>query len=244
MAQTSDSLTTTGSVTLTKPAPDTLTVVQISGTYGTCTFVFEGSIDGTNFFALAAHRYDTGALVSGTIAPSDDAEQAWAVPSVGLVKIRARVTALSTGTATFTLHSGAFVGLPPTLSLSSGTFGATTFAGDVSVDAGAELLIKDVGTVAAAGSAQGDAASLATYQTTYVSAADGTKGVVLPAAVAGTLRLVYNTHATSGLKVYPASGDDINDGSADAAVTIEGKSLALFLALDAATWGAIFVVNT
>ena len=120
----------------------------------------------------------------------------------------------------------------------------TTFAGDVTVDTGAELLLKDVGTVAATGSDQGGAASLATYQTTYVSAADGTKGVVLPAAVAGTLRLVYNTHASNGLKVYPASGDDINDGTQDAAVTIEGKTLAVFLALDAATWASLFTINS
>ena len=52
MAATSDSLITTGSVTLTKPAKDTLALIQISGTYGTVTFVVEGSLDGTNYSAL------------------------------------------------------------------------------------------------------------------------------------------------------------------------------------------------
>lgn len=108
---------------------------------------------------------------------------------------------------------------------------------------GSELILDTVSAVAAAGSVQGDAAALGDG-ISYVSGADGTKGVILPGASAGRLRLVYNTHATNGLKVYPASGDDINDGTANAAVTIEGKTLAIFLALDGSTWASIFTVNT
>lgn len=102
----------------------------------------------------------------------------------------------------------------------------------------------DTAAVAAAGSAQGDAAALTENAYNIVSAADGTKGVVLPAAVVGKEVWVYNTHASNGLKVYPASGDDINDGTTDAAITIEGKTLAYFKALDTATWAAIYTVNS
>lgn len=98
--------------------------------------------------------------------------------------------------------------------------------------------------VAATGSTQADAAALTQGALNTVSAADGTKGVLLPAAVAGAKCRVYNEHASNGLKVYPASGDDINDGTANAAVTIEGKTLAIFEAIDAATWAAIFTANT
>ena len=98
--------------------------------------------------------------------------------------------------------------------------------------------------VAAAGSTQADAAALPEGALHVVSAADGTKGVVLPAAVAGAVCRVYNTHASNGLKVWPASGDDINDGTGDAAVTIEGKTLAYFEAADATTWAAIFTANS
>lgn len=97
---------------------------------------------------------------------------------------------------------------------------------------------------AAAGSAQGDATALVAGAINSISGADGTKGVVLPAAVAGLGCRVYNEHATNGLKVYPASGDDINDGTANAAVTIEGKTLAIFEAVDAATWAAIYTANS
>lgn len=100
-----------------------------------------------------------------------------------------------------------------------------------------------VGSVAAAGSAQGDAAALTAGLNT-VSAADGTKGVILPAAKAGLVVEVYNEHATNGLKVYPATGDDINDGSANAAVTTEGKTRAVFVGLDTTTWAATFTANT
>lgn len=101
----------------------------------------------------------------------------------------------------------------------------------------------DVATVAAAGSAQGDAAALSEGYNT-VSAADGTKGVVLPTAVLGKKVWVYNEHASNGLKVYPNTSDDINDGTVNVAVTIEGKTLASFVALDATTWASMFTANS
>jgi len=96
--------------------------------------------------------------------------------------------------------------------------------------------------VDAAGSVQGDAAALGAGLN-VVNAADGTKGVILPAAYAGLKVRVYNTVAASGLKIYPAVGDDINDGATDAAITIEGKSLAILEAVDGVTWAASFVAN-
>jgi hypothetical protein len=99
-----------------------------------------------------------------------------------------------------------------------------------------------VTSVAATGSTQADAAALS-VGTNTVSAADGTKGVLLPAAVAGLRVRVYNEHATNGLKIYPATGDDINDGSANAAITMEGKTFAVLEALDASTWAAQYTVN-
>lgn len=98
--------------------------------------------------------------------------------------------------------------------------------------------------VAATGSAQGDAAALKEDALNTVSAADGTKGVVLPAAAAGSRCRVYNEHASNGLKIYPASGDDINDGTTNAAITIEGKTVAVLEAIDGTTWTAVFTANS
>jgi len=126
-AQTTGSLSATGSVTLTKSPKDTLTFIQISGTYGTVQFVVEGSKDGSKYAALAALRYDTGAVVTGTISPSDNATQLWKVPSEGLVNVRARVTAIASGTADFDLNADAYVGLP--LVAQTQTQGASTTFG-------------------------------------------------------------------------------------------------------------------
>ncbi len=100
-----------------------------------------------------------------------------------------------------------------------------------------------VGSVAAAGSTQSDAAAL-TYTINNVTAADGTKGVLLPAAAAGLYVEVYNSVATNGLKVYPATSDTINGGSANAAITTEGKTHAIFRAMDATNWACVFTANT
>lgn len=98
--------------------------------------------------------------------------------------------------------------------------------------------------VTPAGSAQGDAGSLVAGCLNTVTGADGTKGVVLPVPAAGDVVRVYSATATNGLKVYPHSGGDINDGSADAAVTIEGKTMAIFESVDGTTWAAMFTANS
>lgn len=101
-----------------------------------------------------------------------------------------------------------------------------------------------VQTVASAGSVQGDAASL-TGGFNTVTGADGTKGVILPPAVAGGPPVyIYNAVATNGLKFYPATGDTLNGGSANAALTMEGKTLAVCYPVDATNWAVDFVANT
>lgn len=99
-------------------------------------------------------------------------------------------------------------------------------------------------TIVATGSTAANGTALIGNTVHIVGDADGTKGVVLPAAVEGMRIEVYNTHATNGLKIWPATGDDINDGTTDAAVTIEGKTTAVLVALDATTWRAVFTANT
>lgn len=101
--------------------------------------------------------------------------------------------------------------------------------------------LTSIATVASAGSAQGDAAAL-TSGVNIVSGADGAKGVIL--STSSTMTVVYNTHASNGLKVYPPTGGDINDGTQNAAVTIEGKTMAIFINLDGTTFAAIYTANT
>jgi hypothetical protein len=90
-------------------------------------------------------------------------------------------------------------------------------------------------TVAATGSTEADAAAV-TYGFTLVSAGDGTKGVILPAAVAGRIVIIKNG-AAAVLKIYPATGDGINaltvtTGSLD----IAANTAAMLIAYNATTW--------
>lgn len=106
------------------------------------------------------------------------------------------------------------------------------------VDLNGQSKLLAVNAVAAAGSAQGDAGSLG-QGLSVVSAADGTKGVVLPTAVAGMTVYVKNT-AAAVLKVYPASGGTINALSANAAISLaSGATPAIFVASSATQWYTI-----
>lgn len=98
-------------------------------------------------------------------------------------------------------------------------------------------------TLAAAGTVIANAAAISA-RFTIVTGADDAKGVILPSTASpGDVYYVYQSHATSGLKVYPPVNGDINDGSANAAVVQEGKSLGQYINLDGTTWAAMFTAN-
>lgn len=59
--------------------------------------------------------------------------------------------------------------------------------------------------------------------------------VTLPAAAPGIEVIVQNSGANA-LQVFPASGDDIDDGSTDASTTVAVNALAHFFAVDAVSW--------
>ena len=110
-----------------------------------------------------------------------------------------------------------------------------------SVDyAGSPVLLSEA--VTPLGSTQGTAAAL-TAPLSVVTGANGTLAVVLPAVVAGKVMMVYGATATNGLPIFPAVDDDINGGTTDAAVTIEGKTLAIFIGTSSSTWAAIYTAN-
>lgn len=89
-------------------------------------------------------------------------------------------------------------------------------------------------TVAATGSVQGDAALVA-EGFTLVSAADATKGVLLPTARAGAVCILKNNVAAI-LKVWPNTSDAINAGSVNAAFSVPASTSVMLIAYDATTW--------
>jgi hypothetical protein len=90
--------------------------------------------------------------------------------------------------------------------------------------------------VAAAGSEQADAAAIATG-ITWVTAANATKGVKLPAAAAGLVCIVKNDDtANAVLKVYPNTGDTINALEANADLSMAAKTACMFVCYDGTAW--------
>jgi len=89
-------------------------------------------------------------------------------------------------------------------------------------------------TVAAAGSVQGDAASVA-QGFTLASAANGTKGVKLPTAAAGAMCIIKN-NANAVLKIWPASSDAIDAIAADNEIEIGAYSTIRLVSYNTVTW--------
>lgn len=102
-----------------------------------------------------------------------------------------------------------------------------------------------VETIAAAGSVIGNAVAIGSnVGVSIVTGADDAKGAILPTAQPGKVICVYNNTATKGLPVYPPVNGTLNDGSANAALTLEGKTLAIFVATNSVNWAASYVANS
>ena len=117
--------------------------------------------------------------------------------------------------------------------------GATISGGPVSgttVTAAGDLYVASA-TVAATGSTQANAAQLA-GGFTLVSAADATKGVKLPEAVAGRVVIIKNG-ANAVLKVWPSTGDAVNAIAADSNYVLAANTSSILVAYDSTTWYSI-----
>jgi hypothetical protein len=120
--------------------------------------------------------------------------------------------------------------------ISGGTISSATSvsASDITTTGG--LYLKTA-TVAATGSTQSDAASISDGLT-LVTAADATKGVKLPAAIAGRTVIIKNG-ANAVLKVWPATGDGINAITVDSNYVLAANTSSLLIAYDATTWYSV-----
>lgn len=120
--------------------------------------------------------------------------------------------------------------------------------GFVQFAAGADIKLLDIGAITASETDSQAGGTALSYTINNVTVTSGDNdAVTLPTAVAGLVRIVYcngGTGANLALKVYPAASDDINDGSANAAIIIKELTWALFVALDSTTWAAQYTVNS
>lgn len=93
-------------------------------------------------------------------------------------------------------------------------------------------------TVAAAGSSQSTATFIGANVVAVVTDADGTKGVRLPPLPSGPVTII-NQNASNALPVYPSSGDKINNGNADAAMTQPAKTAATYYGRNGEIWYSV-----
>lgn len=101
------------------------------------------------------------------------------------------------------------------------------------------IVTPDVGTLAATGSTQTDAAAVVTA-VSRVTAADGTKGVKLPAlstVAVGQVIEVINSDVTNALKLYSdAAGELLSGQAGTTAISIAAKVTVRCRKYDATNW--------
>jgi len=98
----------------------------------------------------------------------------------------------------------------------------------------------DVGTIAAAGSDQAGA-TLVTHRIEVVSGASGANGARLPVASAGAEYVLYSSAAANALLVYPATSGTINDGTANASVSVTARRANRFIGTSATNWALALI---
>jgi hypothetical protein len=100
----------------------------------------------------------------------------------------------------------------------------------------------DVAKPAAAGSTRADATSM-TASFNWVTAADATKGVVIPAPTAGRIIIVKNDDTANAiLKVYAPGSAKINGVAGSTAFSMAAKTACLFVAYDTTDWFSVPLV--
>lgn len=123
-AQASGTLTGSGvSVSAAVGNSGNGTIVVYGGTYTNLPVIFEGSVDGTNWFPIDAARADSSQIVTNTTLPSS-AVYAWNYMATGYTNVRIRQTAAATAQSvnpSVIITQGPFLIDPsPTISLLDG----------------------------------------------------------------------------------------------------------------------------
>jgi hypothetical protein len=123
--------------------------------------------------------------------------------------------------------------------VSGTTITGATISGGTIDSASVTSLNLNVAKPAAAGSTRADATAL-TASFSWVTAADATKGVVLPAPTAGRVIAVKNDDtANAVLKVYAPGSAQINSIAGSTAFSMAAKTACFFVAYDTTDWFSI-----
>ena len=91
----------------------------------------------------------------------------------------------------------------------------------------------------AAGTTQGDAATMVADFVSVATVGDGS-GVILRASTPREIKVVCNAASANTLLVYPPSGGTINGATANLPLSLPAKHSAMFIPLSATAWAAIY----
>ena len=123
--------------------------------------------------------------------------------------------------------------------ITGATISSSTIASGTLTNASVSV---DVAKPAAAGSTRADATAL-TASFSWVTGADATKGVVLPAPTAGRLVVLKNDDTANAiLKVYAPGSAKINGVAGSTAFSMAAKTACWFVAYDATDWFSVPLV--
>lgn len=123
--------------------------------------------------------------------------------------------------------------------ITGATISGGTMSGGTLTSASVSL---DVAKPAAAGSTRADATAM-TASFNWVTAADATKGVVLPAPTAGRVLVVKNDDTANAiLKVYAPGSAKINGVAGTTAFSMAAKTACFFVAYDTTDWFSVPLV--
>ena len=123
--------------------------------------------------------------------------------------------------------------------VSGTTITGATISGGTIDSASVTSLNLNVAKPAAAGSTRADATAL-TASFSWVTAADATKGVVLPAPTAGRVIAIKNDDTANAiLKVYAPGSAQINGVAGSTAFSMAAKTACFFVAYDTTDWFSI-----
>jgi len=149
------------------------------------------------------------------------------------ITLAGNLTTTGAFNTTFAQGASVTITLPTTSATMARTDAAQSFTG---VQTFLSMPVIPRATVAATGSVLADAAQL-TAGFTSVTAADGTKGVKLPATpVAGTVCIVKSVTGGSILKVWPDAAATINAIAANGAISMASLTSAIFVADSTTQW--------
>lgn len=131
IAQSLSMTSATNAITLNLGTGQETVYLQITGATWTGTIIFEGNVDGSNWFSVPGVVPTTGAAVTTTTANGQ-----WQISVAGLASVRIRVSSTGTNSATVSVQGSmgsGVVSLANSLPTGSNVIGAVTGSGSFTV---------------------------------------------------------------------------------------------------------------